>query len=37
MRSRYNSGAAPGIVRLNPDGMIEAGSDPFYYRAARAW
>ncbi len=37
MRSRYNSGAAPGIVRLNPDGMIDAGSDPFYYRAARAW
>ena len=37
IRSRYNSGAAPGIVRLNPDGMIEAGSDPFYYRAARAW
>jgi gamma-glutamyltranspeptidase/glutathione hydrolase len=37
MRSRYDSGAAPGIVRLNPGGMIEAGSDPFYYRAARAW
>jgi len=37
MRSRYDSGAAPGIVRLNPNGMIEAGSDPFYYRAARAW
>ena len=37
MRPRYNSGAAPALVRLNPDGMIEAGSDPFYYRAARAW
>jgi gamma-glutamyltranspeptidase / glutathione hydrolase len=37
MRARYDSGAAPGIVRLNPNGMIEAGSDPFYYRAARAW
>jgi gamma-glutamyltranspeptidase/glutathione hydrolase len=37
IRSRYNSGAAPGIVRLNPDGMIEAGSDPYYYRAVRAW
>jgi gamma-glutamyltranspeptidase/glutathione hydrolase len=37
MRTRYNSGAAPGIVRFNPDGMIEAGSDPYYYRAARAW
>jgi gamma-glutamyltranspeptidase / glutathione hydrolase len=37
MRSRYDSGAAPGIVRLNPSGMIDAGSDPFYFRAARAW
>jgi gamma-glutamyltranspeptidase/glutathione hydrolase len=37
MRARYDSGAAPGIVRLTPSGMIEAGSDPFYYRAARAW
>jgi gamma-glutamyltranspeptidase/glutathione hydrolase len=37
MRPPYDSGAAPGIVRLNPSGMIEAGSDPFYYRAARAW
>ena len=37
MRSRYASGAAPALIRLNPDGMIEAGSDPFYYRAARAW
>lgn len=37
MRSRYASGAAPGLVSLHPDGMIEAGSDPFYYRAARAW
>jgi gamma-glutamyltranspeptidase/glutathione hydrolase len=37
LRPPYDSGAAPGIVRLNPSGMIEAGSDPFYYRAARAW
>ncbi len=37
MRPPYDSGAAPGMVRLNPNGMIEAGSDPFYYRAARAW
>jgi gamma-glutamyltranspeptidase/glutathione hydrolase len=37
MRARYDSGAAPALVRLNPSGMIEAGSDPFYYRAARAW
>ncbi|MBV8728767.1 MAG: gamma-glutamyltransferase [Acidobacteriia bacterium] len=37
MRPPYDSGAAPAIIRLNPTGMIEAGSDPFYYRAARAW
>lgn len=37
MRPPYDSGAAPAIIRLNPGGMIEAGSDPFYYRAARAW
>ncbi|HLI85680.1 MAG TPA: gamma-glutamyltransferase [Bryobacteraceae bacterium] len=37
MRPPYDSGAAPSIIRLNPSGMIEAGSDPFYYRAARAW
>jgi gamma-glutamyltranspeptidase/glutathione hydrolase len=37
MRPPYDSGAAPAIIRLNPSGMIEAGSDPFYYRAARAW
>jgi gamma-glutamyltranspeptidase / glutathione hydrolase len=37
MRPPYDSGAAPSIIRLNPSGMIEAGSDPFYYRSARAW
>ncbi|MBV9503378.1 MAG: gamma-glutamyltransferase family protein [Acidobacteriia bacterium] len=37
MRPPYDSGAAPAIIRLNPSGMVEAGSDPFYYRAARAW
>jgi gamma-glutamyltranspeptidase/glutathione hydrolase len=37
LRPPYDSGAAPAIIRLNPSGMIEAGSDPFYYRAARAW
>jgi len=36
-RPPYDSGAAPSIIRLNPSGMIEAGSDPFYYRAARVW
>ena len=37
LRPPYDSGAAPAIIRLNPSGMIEAGSDPFYYRAARVW
>lgn len=37
MRSRYNSGAAPVIVRLRPQGLIEAGADPFYFRDAQAW
>jgi gamma-glutamyltranspeptidase/glutathione hydrolase len=37
MRTRYASGAAPVLIRLHPDGMIEAGADPFYYRAAQSW
>jgi gamma-glutamyltranspeptidase/glutathione hydrolase len=37
MRTRYASGAAPVLIRLRPDGMLEAGADPFYYRSAQAW
>ncbi|MBS1854950.1 MAG: gamma-glutamyltransferase [Acidobacteria bacterium] len=37
IRSRYDSGAAPVLVRLTPWGLIEAGADPYYYRAAQAW
>ena len=37
MKTRYDSGAAPVIVRLYPTGLIEAGADPFYFRAAQAW
>ena len=37
MRSRYASGAAPVMIRLNPNGMIEAGADPYYFRASQAW
>ena len=37
MRSRYNSGSAPVIIRLHPTGMIEAGADPFYNRMSQAW
>jgi len=37
MRSRYQSGSAPVFIRLTPAGLIEAGADPYYYRAAQAW
>lgn len=37
MRTRFASGAAPVLVRLTPFGLIEAGADPFYFRAAQAW
>jgi len=37
VKSRYDSGAAPVIIRLYPSGAIEAGADPFYYRSAHAW
>jgi len=34
--SRYNNGAAPVMIKLLPDGILEAGADPFYNRSARA-
>jgi gamma-glutamyltranspeptidase/glutathione hydrolase len=37
IRSRYDSGSAPVLIRLNPSGMIEAGADPFYHRQKQAW
>jgi gamma-glutamyltranspeptidase/glutathione hydrolase len=37
IRSRYQSGSAPVMIRLWPFGLIEAGADPYYYRAAQAW
>ena len=37
MRARFASGAAPVFVRLTPFGLIEAGADPFYFRASQAW
>jgi gamma-glutamyltranspeptidase/glutathione hydrolase len=37
LRTKYGSGAAPVIIRMTPAGLIEAGADPFYYRAAQAW
>ncbi len=37
LRSRWSSGAAPVLIRLMPNGVIEAGADPYGYRSARAW
>jgi gamma-glutamyltranspeptidase/glutathione hydrolase len=34
--SKYNSGSAPVMVRVLPNGVLEAGADPFYNRSARA-
>jgi len=37
VKSRYDSGTAPTLIHLRPTGLIEAGADPFYYRAMQAW
>lgn len=37
IRSRWDSGAAPVMVRVLPNGVLEAGADPYYFRTARAW
>lgn len=36
-RSRWASGSAPVMIRVTPNGVIEAGADPYGYRVARAW
>lgn len=36
-RSRWASGAAPVEIRILPDGVIEAGADPYGYRVAHAY
>ena len=36
-RSRFSSGAAPTLIRLLPDGTIEAGADPYAFRVAKAF
>ena len=35
--SRWASGDAPVMIRVLPDGVIEAGADPYGYRIAHAW
>ncbi len=37
IRSRWNSGAAPVMIRITPDGVLEAGADPYGYRVAHAY
>ena len=36
-RSRWASGAYPIMIRVLPNGVIEAGADPYGYRNAEAW
>jgi gamma-glutamyltranspeptidase/glutathione hydrolase len=36
-RSRWASGAAPVMIRVTPEGVIEAGADPYGYRVANAY
>jgi gamma-glutamyltranspeptidase / glutathione hydrolase len=36
-RTRWSSGAAPVLIRVTPEGVIEAGADPFGYRHSAAW
>ncbi len=36
-RARTASGSAPVLIRVLPNGVIEAGADPYGYRVARAW
>jgi len=37
IHSRFDSGAAPVMVRMLPNGVIEAAVDPYTDREARAW
>ena len=36
-RPKWSSGAAPVMIRLTPEGVFEAGADPYAYRASGAW
>ncbi len=37
VRSRFANGAAPVLIKVLPDGVLEVGADPFYGRSAQAW
>jgi gamma-glutamyltranspeptidase/glutathione hydrolase len=36
-RPKWSSGAAPVMIRITPEGVFEAGADPYAYRASGAW
>lgn len=36
-RSRWGVGAMPVVVKMLPNGALEAGADPYGYRVAGAW
>jgi gamma-glutamyltranspeptidase/glutathione hydrolase len=36
-RSRWDSGSAPTALRVLPNGVIEAGADPYAFRYAEGW
>ena len=36
-RSRWDSGSAPTALRVLPNGVIEAGADPYAFRYAAGW
>ncbi|MCC7235476.1 MAG: gamma-glutamyltransferase [Bryobacterales bacterium] len=37
LRSKWSSGAAPTMIRLQLNNVMEAGADPFGYRNSQAW
>ncbi len=37
LRSKWSSGAAPTLIRLQLNNVMEAGADPFGYRNSQAW
>jgi gamma-glutamyltranspeptidase/glutathione hydrolase len=37
VRSRWNGGAAPTMIRILRNGVLETGVDPFSFREARVW
>ncbi len=37
IRSRWASGAAPVMIRILSNGVLEAGADPYGYRETSAW